>query len=424
MTGNGWQAAYGAARLGAVLVGWSVTVPPVLALRRVRRRAAGPVLAQALPVLAEWLGPAYVKVGQLAATRQDVLPPTWCRALARLQENGRPLPERFVRRQLAAHGLPADRLRLLGAGSVAGVYLVDREDQQAVAVKVLRPGVRAAMSRDLGLLRRIARLMGRSRRFRHLPVVDMVEHIADAVAGQVDLAREHDNLALLHARLDRDSMAVPAAHQGGSPDVLIMEYLPAFGRSEPIVLADQSRAARSLTEAVFQMLFTVGVVHCDLHPGNIRVAEDGRVCLVDAGFVVATDAVLRRQFCEFFVGLSLGNGPRCARSIVDAAVVVPADLDRAAFDAEVSDIVRRYTGLTAAEFSIAGFVDELFALQRRHRLFVTAAFVVPILTLLVIEGTVRAWDPELDFQALAYPIVLGALVRLPRQRHPTQAPVA
>ncbi len=424
-----WRICYGALRFAAVLAAWAVVGPTGTTLRelaaRVRGRGddgVGP-FARSLPMLAQWLGPAFVKFAQLASTRPDVLPPSWCRAMASLREDGRPLPGRYVRRHLAAHGLGTEGVRLIGAGSVACVYAVPeaphavrsadpaREAEASlVAVKVLRPGVRAAIARDLELLMWGVRVMARLPRLRHLPLVDMVEHIAGAIAGQVNLVREKANLDTLHARLDPARVLVPAPRPGGSVDVLVMDYVPEFGtRGQPgVSRAGREQAARSLVDAVFRMLFAVGVVHCDLHPGNLRVAADGRVCIVDAGFVVSTDERLRRQFCEFFLALSLGNGPRCASTILNAAVSPPAALDRAAFEAEVSDIVYRYTGLAAADFSIVGLVDELFALQRRYRMFVSAAFVVPILALLVIEGTVRSWDPGLDFQDIAQPIILTA----------------
>ena len=411
---GGWQLGYGIVRGGGIVAAWLLVLPALALARAVRRRPRP--LAGALPVLAEWLGPAYVKFAQLASTREDVVPVSWCRALARLREDGRPIAPWFVRRQLLRHGLPPAPVRLLGAGSVACVYLVEPADRAPVAVKVLRPRVRGAIARDLRVFRFGARLMSRLPRLAHVPVVDMVDHIADAIGGQVDLVREHHNLRTLLVSLDPEKVLVPAPHPGGSTELLVMDYLPVFAeRAACAPVRDRRSAAEALVESVFRMLFTVGVVHCDLHPGNIRVARDGRVCMVDAGFVVTTDAVLRRQFCEFFLGLSLGNGPRCAKSIVDAAVVSPARFDRELFDAEVTDIVLRYTGRPAGEFSIASFVDELFALQRRHQLFVSAAFVVPILTLLVIEGTVRSWHPTLDFQAVAQPIVLSALVRLPKR---------
>src|SRR5690349_14563606 len=133
-----WHLAYGTMRCGVVVAVWTVVTLPV-ALVRGRRAFVG-----ALPVLAGWLGPAYVKLAQLASRSEDIVPAGWCRALARLREDGRPIRPRAVRRALIRHGLPGDGARLLGAGSVACVYLIDGGNGAApvggaVAVKVLRP---------------------------------------------------------------------------------------------------------------------------------------------------------------------------------------------------------------------------------------------------------------------------------------------
>ncbi|MFC7483198.1 AarF/UbiB family protein [Luedemannella flava] len=192
------QVWYGLVRCCVVVPLWLLLVPAVMGGRRllVRRHRDVPAWAAALAVLAVWLGPAYVKAAQLASTRADVVPAAWCRALGRLREDGRPIRAGYVRRQLAAHGFGLDPLRLLGAGSVACVYLVaDPGGTGPVAVKLLRPGVRTAIARDLAVFRFGARVTARLPRARHLPILDMIGHIADAIAGQVDLVRERRTCA-------------------------------------------------------------------------------------------------------------------------------------------------------------------------------------------------------------------------------------
>lgn len=407
----------GGVRLAAITSRWVFSTGIARTLR------CGDTWVDRLPALAERLGPAYVKLAQLVSTRADIIPASLGAALGRLQENGSPLSADYLREQLAAAGLVVGDAepepRMLGAGSIACVYLLSLHGREPMAVKVLRPEVRKSLDRDLRSMRRAARIMARIPPFRRLPVVDMVDHATFIIAGQSSFRREAGNLETLRARLAGHNVFMPALIDVPNDDVLCMEYLSVFDGHRNAERADVDRkvGARALVEAVFLMLFDIGIVHCDLHPGNVAVDADG-VHIVDAGFVAETTPDLRRQFREFFLGLSFGNGPRCAESVIDAAVIIPSAFDREEFVARMTDLVGRYANLPAAKFNIGAFVAELFTIQRNFDIYVSAEFVIPILTLLVIEGTIRDWDPDLDFQRIAQPIILRAVVR--DREHGTQ----
>jgi ubiquinone biosynthesis protein len=72
-------------------------------------------------------------------------------------------------------------------------------------------------------------------------------------------------------------------------------------------------------------------------------------------------------------------------------------------------LVERSHGLPAREFSLIEFAAEMFDLQRRHGVHAAPELIFPLLSLLVIEGTVRELDPDLDFQELAKPVLMRGL---------------
>jgi ubiquinone biosynthesis protein len=238
-----------------------VRLAGIVLLRLPRLLLAAGKGTDAVPRTIERLGPAYVKFAQLASTREDVLPHRLCVSLRSLREDGRPLPAEYVRKMLARSGLVVTNdgeHRLIGAGSVGCVYLVGVSGTPT-AIKILRPGVRGALRRDLAVVRAFARVLARLPWFRHLPVTDMVDYISGIVLAQADLVAERDNLESLDAGLSRHGVVIPKP-SAARADFLAMEYLPVFDRrhrgAEPD--ADLKRAASLLTAAVFRMLFTVG----------------------------------------------------------------------------------------------------------------------------------------------------------------------
>ncbi|CAM5700319.1 Ubiquinone biosynthesis protein OS=Streptomyces griseomycini OX=66895 GN=FHS37_005983 PE=4 SV=1 [Streptomyces griseomycini] len=156
------------------------------------------------------------------------------------------------------------------------------------------------------------------------------------------------------------------------------------------------------------MLFCTGLVHCDLHPGNLRLTRTGSVVVLDAGFVYRVPEVVRENLALFFLNLGFRNGPRCAEAVLASAEQVDRHSDTAAFTADMTRLVDRYGGTTARDFDLIAFSTELFASQRRNGIYASSEFVFPLLALLMVEQTVRRLDPDVDFQAIARPIVFRA----------------
>lgn len=387
----------------------------VLLYPRHGRRRFGAVRDQWLADTVVAMGPAFVKAAQLLSARADVLPPRACDALARLYDRVRPRPG--VRGPAAVTvlrmlGLPAATATLIGSGSIADVYGVSLADGREVAVKVRRPGVEQALTADLVLLDRLARLAARTPMLRGVPVTEIVTEVCDAIRAQLDLVREASFLDELRRSMGAmPDVTIPAVdHELSTEDVLVMELVPDLLPRTPAEFADAAgkRAVRTALQAVYRMLFLDGVVHCDLHPGNLYPRPDGTVVIVDAGFTVRLSDTARERFAAFFYCMSQGDGPACADIVLSTARSVPgSDVER--FRAELTALVSGVAGLPASEFDLVGFATSLFDLQRRHGFYADPQFVFPILSLLVVEGVVRRFDPDVDFQRVAAPFLAMAL---------------
>jgi ubiquinone biosynthesis protein len=172
-------------------------------------------------------------------------------------------------------------------------------------------------------------------------------------------------------------------------------------------VATRKAFGASALAAMYHMLFVDGFVHCDMHPGNLYFTQTGHVVVLDAGFCVRLSDRLRRLFADFFLNMSLGRGIRCAEIVVESAEHTDPDADIDGFIARMAGLVDRNHRLTAKEFSLMGFATEMFDLQRRHGVQAAPELVFPLLALLVIEGTIRDLDPDVDFQQVARPVLMA-----------------
>jgi ubiquinone biosynthesis protein len=265
---------------------------------------------------------------------------------------------------------------------------------------------------DLRLMRRAARLGAWLPLFRGMPVADIVDQLTAAIHRQLDFGHEARSLAAFADNLAGvPRLRVPAVHPALSSDsVLVMDFVEDLRRREPAELAAAVReeAVLATLHGVYHMLFVDGLVHCDLHPGNLYFRPDGGVVLVDAGFTVRLDQTTREKFAAFFLRMSLGDGEGCARIVLSTATR-RRGCDEAGFVAELAALVRANSGVAVEAFDLVDFAAKLFTIQREHGLYADPQFVFPLLALLVLEGTVRAFAPQVDFQRVAQPYLLDAM---------------
>jgi ubiquinone biosynthesis protein len=346
-----------------------------------------------------------------------------CRALTRLHDAVTPMSRQDVEVALTRTFGPSWRSTLaefdpepVGSGSIACVYRARLADGVVVAVKVRRPDLEPTVRKDVAILQAIFDLAGRLRPLRGVPLPEMARSIGTAVLGQLDLHSESQNMASLHrdlAALDfvhvpepvlplcRDTCMVMTFAQGVRDRVDVAELLP--GRRQ--VLADQ------VLRAVFEMLFCTGMVHCDLHPGNLRLTRAGSIVVLDAGFVYRVPEKVRTHLALFFLNLGFRHGANCAKAVLASAAHVGESAATEAFTADIVRLVDRFGGATAGDFDLVEFARELFASQRRNGIYAASEFVFPLLALLMVEETVRRLDPDIDFQAIARPVVFRAAQR-------------
>lgn len=384
-----------------------------------RGRGKAPAVGEWLATTVSQLGPACIKAAQLLSTRVDVLPPRICQGLARLHDDVAAPPAVDLSPVLEQHLGPlgrtitAQNLPPAASGSIACVYRVTSPDGRVFAVKVRRPGIERLLAVDLALLRGLARMLAWTPPLRGVPVLPIVDQLASCIREQADFVHERDRLRTLHDNLDgKDRMRVPRpVPELCTSEVLVMEYLEGLGRDTARRLSTEGRhdAVVSALRAVYRMLFRHGLVHCDLHPGNLYFRADGTVALVDAGFTVQLTPYAQTKFTAFFYCMSLGDGPASADVVLSTATPGPRT-DEVGFRRELARLVEAHSGARAADFDLVSFASRLFDLQRRYGLYADPQFVFPILSLLVLEGSVRDLHPDVDFQREAKPFLTAAVL--------------
>lgn len=119
--------------------------------------------------------------------------------------------------------------------------------------------------------------------------------------------------------------------------------------------------------------------------------------ILDAGYSVQLPDRVRNLIGGFFSALASGDGRRCGEIMLASMADVGPDCDTDAFVDDIAELVARSAGPGNA-FAMAPFGNGVFEVQSAHRLYAASDFAFPIMSLMILESTVRGLWPEADFQ--------------------------
>ena len=388
--------------------------------RKNTQLSPGQRLAQAL----EQLGPSAIKMGQFLATRPDILGPDVARGLETLQDRLPPFAEAEARRIVEAElGRPLDKSFSafgppVAAASIAQVHQAETADDppRRVAVKILRPGVEARFAQDFRAFALAAVVAERvSSEARRLRLIDLVDTLARSVALELDLRMEGAAAAELAENMrDNPQFRVPALDwPRTAARVLTSEWVDGTPLRDPEELTkaghDPKVIAVSLLRAFLTQALRDGFFHADLHPGNLFVDKDGRICAVDFGIMGRLDAGMRRFMAETLGGFLARDYVRVAQVHFDAGFV-PRTHSVETFAQALRAIGEPIFGLTAQEVSMALLLEQLFETTRRFDMQLQPQLVLLQKTMMVVEGLARSLDPEFDIWEASRPVIESWMV--------------
>ncbi len=416
--------------VGAAVFGAGLLRGPERGRARVARAAGA-----ALRGLCQHLGATFIKVGQIASTRGDLLPPGVVGELAKLRDQVPAFDFASVRETVEADfGRPLGEMfssfeaTPIAAASVAQVHRATLPgDGTPVAVKVRRPDIAGRVALDRAILSFVARAGERLvPSLRIVALEGAVASFCDAVEEQLDLAREADNnRRFQHAFRDDPDVCFPELHDElCSARVLTMELIGGVHESDldqPGSGIDVHAVVEAGMRGVSRMIFSHGFVHADLHPGNMRFVPPGRVVLLDLGLVGRLEDRDRLNTARMLYAFATGDGATVARVLYDEAPHT-ATPDYGAYEAEVEGFVGALVDRGLASVQITLEIGRLFDILRRHHVQARSHMTMVNLALMTAEGLGKRLAPDLSLTEAALPYLAEALgIAHPAAPEPTEA---
>lgn len=370
----------------------------------------------------EELGPTYVKIGQIASTRADIIPEDILKELEKLQDNVPSFSFAQVTGIIVEElGQPLEEIfawineKPIAAASIGQVHSAQLQTGELVAVKVQRPQIKAMIETDLEILQDLAALAeNRMERMARLQLRDVVDEFAKSLRNELDYSIEARNAEKIAKQFkDNATIHIPAIYWDYSTrNVLMMEFVEGLklNQFEQIERKGYERKAlaEQLVRALFHQVLIEGFFHADPHPGNIFLLQDGIISFIDFGMVGRLTPDMKQNFASLVIAMMRQNTEGMIKAIMRIGII-PDEVNLMLLTSDVDELREKYMDVPMSRISLGEAISDLFQVAFRHQIRIPSDFTLVAKCLLTLEGIVEKLDPELSIMDMAEPFGIRLL---------------
>jgi ubiquinone biosynthesis protein len=370
------------------------------------------IFGQQLRASFEELGPSFIKLGQLMATREDILDPVVIRQLKMLQNKVKGIPFEVAREVIESNlGKPINEIfssfeeDAIGTASIGVVYKAQLLDGQKVVVKVRRPGISRTINTDFEILLFIIQKLEKvSSDIRFLGMSKMIRDFFKSTQNELNFMIEAQNCERLQknlASINKDgSLVVPKVFRELSTnEVLVLEFLDGkpfneFHSLEELGEDVVERLMKSV-ELFTHTLLADGFFHADLHGGNFFVLKDRRIGIIDFGLMGTLSKKNRANLVAILYAVLTHNYDNLVYEFLEVAEYESIP-DHEELIRDIRDAISPYVGLSVQETNMSELVRNLIKTLSKHQLYLPREWFIIFRALMTLDGVGKSIGLDLN----------------------------
>ena len=362
------------------------------------------------------LGPTFMKIGQFASTRPDIVPKPIIRELEKLQDMA-PLirfvdVQRMVEQELGAPIIGLFREfdpSPLAAASIGQVHYAVLHTGEPVVVKVQRPNISTVIQTDLEILKDIVTLIEqRLPRAKDYALHRMLGEFSGWLEKELDYTIEGKNAEKMAKGFEKDpQVIIPRIFwEYTTSRVLTMAYIDGVKLNDRQKIAalhyDEKTIVASISKALLLQILRDGFFHGDPHPGNIFVLSGGRIAFVDFGIVGNLTPTMKTRFANLISAMTRHNTKTMVKAMLQLGVV-PQNVDIERLRQDLDGLRKKHLDVPIGQTSLPELVNGLLNMAFHYQIEIPSDFILLGKSLLTLEGIVRDLDPTMSVAELAKP---------------------
>ncbi|STQ90727.1 ABC1 kinase family protein [Iodobacter fluviatilis] len=365
----------------------------------------------------EELGPAFVKLGQVLATRVDMFPPEWIAEFEKLQSNVPPVDFALILPELTTL-LGQDPAGIfleldphpVGAASIAQVHRAKLFDGTEVVLKIRRPGIIPKIEADLRILRHIASLMEfefpESRRYQP---VKIAEEFSKSLRRELNFSTEARNSERFAQNFKTHlDIVIPKVYwEWTSESLNVQSYIGGVAGNDlsgvDAAGLDRCILAARGADAVLKMVLIDGYFHADPHPGNVKYLPDNQIAFLDFGMVGRLPHPRRDQIVDLLAALA----QRDEHGILNVLLEWTGDtvVDEEKLISDIAGFMFDYENLALKDIRFGNLLNDVVQMMREHQITLPSDLTLLFKALITLEGLGRQLDPNFQMVTHLTPFV-------------------
>ena len=377
---------------------------------------------QRLRRLFEVLGPTFVKLGQILATRPDLFGPEWISEFEKLQSQAPHLDFKELRPHIEGDlGAPLEEIfaevdpNPLAAASLAQVHGATLKDGTKVILKIQRPGIRTSIESDMHLLTYLASLA--EKKVPELAAYHpqkVVQQFVKSLQNELNFMTEGQNAEQVAANFeDNDCIVIPKVHWEWTRErIIVQEFVGGIPGVNIQAIdeagMDRKRLAQTAADAVLKMIMVDGLFHADPHPGNFFILPGERIAFIDFGMIGRLSEVRRQQIMKLLLALMQNDAEGLCAILLQwsgRAGEDPGDLLEA-----VDEFLSRYSGRSGGRTNLSAMVGDLLGLVRNNHLSMPPDQAMLLKVMVSLEGAIKKLDPAFNLMVAIHPTLQAVVI--------------
>jgi len=366
----------------------------------------------------EDMGPTFVKLGQILATRADLFSPEWLSEFRKLQDQVKTVPYQQLLTQIEEDlGAKPEEIfaefnhQPLAAASISQVYKARLQDGSPVVVKIRRPGIRSVVEADLRLLAQLAEIAEQEiKPLQRYRPKEIVHQFTRSMRRELDLAAECRNAERMMSNFEGDTnIVIPKVYWQWTCERLnVQEFIDGIPGYDLDAIEeaglDRELLATRGAEAILKMILEDGFFHADPHPGNCFYLSDNRIAFIDFGMVGRLSEERRGQVLNLLRGLIDKDSQRVVKILMQWSDN-PSLHNLDVFSLDIDDFIDQYSDIPLKELNITELLNNLTTLLRDHQLNLPPDLTLLFKAFITLDGLGRQLDPDFNLVEMATPLL-------------------
>ncbi|PIC64256.1 ABC transporter [Sporosarcina sp. P13] len=377
-----------------------------------------------LRIALEQLGPTFVKLGQIASGRCDLVPEEIASELEKLQDHVESFSFEVVR-EIIEYQLGGTIEELfqefdkepLASASIGQVHKARLNSGEFVAVKIQRPNIERQVNTDLAILHDLTGFLEKNMEWaKAYHLRDLIHEFSQSLREELDYQLEALNAERISRQFEKIAdIHVPRVYdEYTSRKVLTTDLVTGIKVSNIQQLDkeghDRQLLAERIADSMLSQVMEYGFFHGDPHPGNIFIAPGPVVHYIDFGMVGQLSKEMTYHFISLLLALRKGN----IRRLIDIFSAMDILDDNTNIDAlyrDLQNIQRKYYETSLTDLKLSDVFVEIFSIAFRHHIRLPNEIAILSKVILTLEGVLGTLDPSFSIMKAIEPYSKKALLK-------------